>query len=110
VPAARGPETVAALEAGQIALEHLRGRAGDAPAAQAADVLVRRRLELRGLDDLAVVAVEDPVVTLRVRDGTTFRAVVARREAEPRPISCGDEPEAVSAYELADLVAVDRAA
>jgi hypothetical protein len=110
VPAACGPETVAALEAGQIALEHLRGRAGDAPAAQAADVLVRRRLELRRLDDLAVVAVEDPVVTLRVRDGTTFRAVVARREAEPRPISCGDEPEAVSAYELADLVAVDRAA
>ncbi len=32
---------------------------------------------------------------------------VARREAEARPISCGDEPEPVPAYELVDLVALD---
>lgn len=109
VPAALGPEIVAAYEAGQIALEHLRGRAGDAPVAQAADVLVRRRLGLRGLDELVVEAVDGDAVTLRT-PAERLRAVIARREAEPRPISCGDEPEAVAAYELADLVTLDRAA
>jgi hypothetical protein len=103
VPAARGPEIVAGLERGEIALEHLRGRAGDAPAAQAADVLVRRRLGLRGIEALAVEAVEDGVVTLRTGDGL-LRATIARREDErPRPLSCGDEPETVSTYELSEL-------
>jgi hypothetical protein len=109
VPAARGPEIVAALEAGEVALEHLRGRAGDPPAAQAADVLVRRRLGLRGLDDVVVEAVDGDAVTLRT-PAERLRAVVARREAEARPISCGDEPEAVPVYDLAELVALDRAA
>jgi hypothetical protein len=109
VPAARGPEIVAAYEAGEIVLEHLRGRAGDVPAAQAADVLVRRRLGLRGLDDVVIEGVDGDVVMLRT-PAERLRAVVTRREAEPRPISCGDEPEAVPAYELADLVALDRAA
>jgi hypothetical protein len=85
-------------------LEHLRGRAGDAWAAQAADVLVRRRLDLRGLDALAVETVDDTIVTLRTRDGGTLRATIARHEdPRPRPLSCGDEPETVPAYELVDL-------
>jgi hypothetical protein len=109
VPAARGPEIVAGYEAGQIALEHLRGRAGDAPVAQAADVLVRRRLGLRGLDELVVEAVEGYLVTVRT-PAERLRAVITRHEAEPRPVSCGDEPEAVPVYELADLIALDRAA
>jgi len=109
VPAAAGPAIVAGLEAGAIALEHLRGRAGDGWAAQAADVLVRRRLDLRGVDDVAVEHVDGAAVTVRTPAGR-LRAVVARREAEPRPISCGDEPEAVPAYELVDLAALDRAA
>ena len=100
VPAARGPQIVAALEAGEIVLEHFRGRAGDAPVAQAADVLVRRRLGLRGIDDVAVEGVDDDTVTLRTPGGE-LRVVVTRREAEPRPISCGDEPEPVPAFELA---------
>jgi hypothetical protein len=99
VPAARGPEIVAALEAGEIVLEHFRGRAGDPPAAQAAEVLTRRRLELRGLDDVVVEGVEGGVVTLRTPGGVQ-RVAVTRREAPPRPITCGDEPEPVPAFEL----------
>jgi hypothetical protein len=104
VPAAGGPEIVAGLEAGEIAIEHLRGRAGDHWAAQAADVLVRRRLDLRALDAVAVEAVDDAVVTLRMRDGGRLRATIARREnGRARPLSCGDEPETVPSYELVDL-------
>jgi hypothetical protein len=109
VPAAAGPEIVAALEAGEIALEHLRGRAGDPPLVQAADVLVRRRLGLRRIGELAVEGVDGDAVTLRTPGGR-LRAVVASREAAPRPISCGDEPEPVPAHELHELVALDRAA
>jgi hypothetical protein len=100
VPAARGPEIVAALEAGEIVLEHFRGRAGDPPVVQAADVLVRRRLGLRGLHDVVVEGVDGDTVTLRTPGGVQ-RVVMVRREAEPRPISCGDEPEPVPAFELA---------
>jgi len=110
VPAAGGPGIVAGLEAGEIALEHLRGRAGDSPVVQAADVLVRRRLGLRGIDDLGVEAADDAVVTLRRRDGVRLRATVVRREGEPRPLSCGDEPETVPEFDLAELSALDRAA
>jgi hypothetical protein len=109
VPAARGPEVVAAYEAGEIALEYLRGRVGDPPVVQAADVLVRRRLGLRGLDDVVVEGVDGDAVTLRTPTGHV-RAVLARHESEPRPISCGDEPEAVPRWELVDLAALDRAA
>jgi Sucrase/ferredoxin-like len=103
VPAAAGPGIVAALERGEIVLEHLRGRVGD-PWLQAADVLVRRRLDLRDVDALAVEEAVDGVVTLRARDGSRLRARLARREdPRPRPISCGDEPETVAAYELVEL-------
>jgi hypothetical protein len=103
VPAAAGPDIVTALERGEIVLEHLRGRVGD-PWLQAADVLVRRRLDLRGVDALAVEAASDGVVTLRARDGSRLRARLARHDdPRPRPISCGDEPETVSAYELVEL-------
>lgn len=115
VPAATGPAIATAYEAGAVTLEHLRGRAGDPWAVQAADVLVRRRLNLRGLDDLVVegaTAGDDRVVvTVRTRKGTTLHATVTRRaDDRPRPISCGDEPETVPAFALVDLVAADRAA
>jgi hypothetical protein len=104
VPAAAGPQIVSALESGEIVLEHLRGRAGEPWPVQAADVLVRRELALRRVDALAVESVDDGVVTLRTRDGGRLRATIARREDErPRPLSCGDEPETVPAYELVDL-------
>jgi hypothetical protein len=110
VPAAAGPEIVRALEGGEIVLEHLRGRAGDPWPVQAAEVLVRRRLDLRALDGVSIDGVEGETVTLRLGDGTQLRATVSRRMAEPRPLSCGDEPEAVAAYELVDLRSLDQAA
>ena len=49
---------------------------------------------------MAVEGVDGDTVTLRTPAGVE-RVVVTRREAEPRPISCGDEPEPVPAFELA---------
>jgi hypothetical protein len=109
VPAAAGPEIVAGLERGEIALEHLRGRAGDPWAVQAADVLVRRELGLRGLDDVAIEGAVGPMVRL-LAGGRRWVATVERTIAGERPLSCSAEPEPVAAYALADLVARDRAA
>ena len=58
------------------------------------------RLGLRGLDDVAVESVDGYVVALRTPGGVE-RVVVTRSEAEPRPITCGDSPEPVPAFELA---------
>jgi hypothetical protein len=109
VPAAAGPDIVARLERGEIVLEHLRGRAGDPWEVQAADVLVRRELGLRGVDDVVVESADGPTVRLRA-GGRMWVATVGRTVAGERPLSCGAESEPVAAYELAGLVARDRAA
>jgi hypothetical protein len=109
VPAAAGPRIVAGLEAGEIDLGHLRGRAGDPPPVQAAEVFVRRELGLRRLDDLTVLDADGPRVTLRGPTGR-IRVGILRDERAPRSISCGDEPEPVPAYELGDFTLLDEAA
>ena len=109
VPAAAGPRIVAGLEAGEIDLDHLRGRAGDPPPVQAAEVFVRRELRLRRLDDLTVLDVDGPRVTLRGPTGR-IRVGILRDERAPRSISCGDEPEPVPAYALGDFTLLDEAA
>jgi hypothetical protein len=72
---------------------------------QAADVLVRRALGLRGVDELSIESVEPlGADAARVRlyaGGQVFAATVARRVAGDRPLSCGAEPEPVMAYSLA---------
>ena len=110
VPAAAGPRIVAALERGEIALEHLRGRAGDPWAVQAADVLVRRELGLRGVGDLVIERAAGDTVRLRSAGGRTWEATIRRSDAGERPLSCGAEPEPVPAFELAGLEAGGRAA
>jgi hypothetical protein len=109
VPAAAGPRIVAALEAGELDLDHLRGRAGDSPVVQAADVFVRRELALRGVHELTVLDVNGSNVTLRGPKGR-IRVGILQHERGPRPISCGDEPEPVPAYGLGDFTLLDEAA
>lgn len=115
VPAAAGPAIAAGYEGGRLAIEYLRGRAGDPWAVQAADVLVRRRTGLRGLDDVAPEAVEADgddaaAVTLRTPQGTLVAHVRRAADERPRPLSCGDEPELVPAYALEALAGLDHAA
>jgi hypothetical protein len=81
------PSLARELEAGRLPLDNFRGRTAYEPEQQAAEILVRRQLELEGIDDLTLV------------EGTTFalasgRRVTARLKAErlpPRRVSCRDE-------------------
>ncbi len=104
VPASSGPGIVADLERGEIALEHLRGRVGDPWPVQAADVLVRRELGLRGVDEVGVDSVEplgeDAARVHLYAGGQVFAAEVRRTIAGERPLSCGAEPEPVAGYAL----------
>jgi hypothetical protein len=76
------------LEAGELPLEHLRGRCSLSAEQQAAEILLRRELGLRGLDDADHVggtrfATPDGVLEVRV-DG---------EQLPPRRVSCGDVKE-----------------
>jgi hypothetical protein len=91
----------AELEAGRLPLDHLRGRTALESEQQAAEILVRRELGLKQLDDLRLV------------EGTTFELADGRRaipqlrahELEPQRVSCRDDKvEAATRWELEGLV------
>jgi hypothetical protein len=88
-----GPRLASAYLAGEIDPEHLRGRSPWPAAAQVAEVEIRRRLGLGGLDDLRLAAADvdgdRALVTLGGPDGTEHRLELrAERLDPPRPISC----------------------
>jgi hypothetical protein len=89
------------LEAGRLPLDHLRGRTVYEPEQQAAEILLRRELELKGIDDLALVE----RTTFALADGRRVRAVLRCERLEPRRVSCRDDKvEAPVRWELEDLV------
>ncbi len=104
------PGVVSDLAAGRLDLDRLRGRCGDAPLVQAADVLARRALGLDGVDALAPTGVEprgpdEAVVTLTAPDGGAHAAHVRRvPTGAPRIQSCA-KPDAVDPGRL-ELVAL----
>ena len=82
---------------GRIDPDHLRGRSAWPAPAQVAEQVVRRRLELAGVDDVdlveAVVEGESATVVL-VASGVEHRFVLRAERGEPRPTSCrADELE-----------------
>ncbi len=99
VSAADGPRLVDAYLDGRVVAPLLRGRSAWPAAAQVAEVVLRERLGLAGLDDvrLASASVRGDLaeVALATVDGESHRLVLrAERSAPPRPISCrADELE-----------------
>ena len=82
---------------GRIDPDHLRGRSAWPAPAQVAEQVVRRRLELAGVDDVglveAVVEGQSATVVL-VASGVEHRFVLRAERGEPRPTSCrADELE-----------------
>jgi hypothetical protein len=94
-----GPSLVDAFLAGDLDPEHLRGRSAWPAPAQVAEVEIRRRHGITGVDDLRLVAAELDGERARVElagpDGATHRLELrAERLEPPRPISCrSDEVE-----------------
>lgn len=62
-------DACAAIERGEVPLDHSRGRAGTRPEAQVAELHLRRRLGVAQESAVQVTAVDEGVVTLRGRDG-----------------------------------------
>jgi hypothetical protein len=97
VPPSEGPELVHAYTAGRIgSLDRYRGRACHPFHVQAADVAIRRELDLDGIDDILVEHTarkrDRAVVTLSTPAG---RRVVrlARTDAPPMRLTCHSERE-----------------
>ena len=88
-----------ALRRGELLLGSLRGRAGQHPALQAAEIAVRSRLDLRGVDDVRPVSL-DPAghATLMVRREPMSLSMTERGLDSPVTPSCGKEPEPGSAW------------
>jgi hypothetical protein len=99
---ARSAPTLAGeLDAGRLPLEHFRGRTAYEPEQQAAEVLIRERLELVGIDDLTLVE----GITFVLADGRRVTARLGAEQLAPRRVSCRDEKtEAPTRWELEELV------
>ncbi|GGI05552.1 sucrase ferredoxin [Egicoccus halophilus] len=99
---------VAAHEGGRIELRHFRGRSCHAFPVQAAEVLVRERLDVQGTDAIEVVDVERQgdrhVVRFLEPGGGRLRAeLVTAHDTEPVPLTCHGGPARAPRYELVDL-------
>jgi hypothetical protein len=89
------------LEERRLPLDHLRGRTSLAPEQQAAEILVRRELDLTGLSDLRHVE----ATTFELADGRRATARLGAYELEPRRVSCRDDKvEAATRWELEELL------
>ena len=96
---------VAANEGGRIDLEHFRGRSCHAFPVQAAEALVRSRLDLQNTDTLQAVDAtrtgdRHVVRFTRPVGGMVVAEVVIHRDAQPRPLTCSGPPAVAPRYEL----------
>lgn len=103
------PRIAAAYERGEIDLAHYRGRAGDAFVVQAADLLVRRRHGLTGINELRplghrTTGTDTLDVVFATAGGDRLEVRVGRTAAaEPRVLTChSGRPGRPWAYSLED--------
>jgi hypothetical protein len=92
VPIEEAPDVVARLRADRLPLPYLRGRAGQPPAVQAAEIALRRHAGLDHIDDLGPATVDGDSVTFALRQGGTLAAAVRHvPTGRVRPLSCGPD-------------------
>jgi (2Fe-2S) ferredoxin len=91
VTADSAPRLVEEYLSGRVDLDHFRGRSTLAPAAQAAEILLRKRLGHLALTGLRLTGIERAperwAVTFEV-DGVAWRCDVAVGKAEPTQLTC----------------------
>jgi len=92
VPAADGPRVTAEYAEGRVILKHLRGRSAFSPPVQAAEVEVRRRTGILGIDDLELRLHEEDGdrnrVVFRDPGGGLHELEVEVGWASARPLTC----------------------
>ena len=104
-----GAAVVAAYRAGEIVLERYRGRSCFPMVVQAAEILARQQLGLRGIDEVVParrrrIAPGDDEVTLRAADGRAWTARVRTAPAAtPRLLTCRSAESTPPQYELVTL-------
>lgn len=92
VAAGQATEVLATIGADRIPLAHLRGRAGAPAAVQAAEIALRSRHAIDGLDDVTVLEHAGDDVRLRASDGRTWQATAVHRPSgRVRAVSCGPD-------------------
>ena len=106
-----GAAVVAAYRAGEIALERYRGRSCFPMVVQAADILVRRELGLRGIDDVVPAGRRrlddgEHEVALRLTDeGPPLLARIRTApDPTPRTLTCRGPESHPPTYELVSLI------
>ncbi|MCI3949723.1 MAG: sucrase ferredoxin [Acidimicrobiales bacterium] len=106
-----GAAVVAAYRAGEIVLERYRGRSCFPMVVQAAEILARQELGIRGVDDLVPVAggrrrlaPGEDAVTLRAADGRAWTVRVRTAPAgPPRLLTCRGPESTPPHYDLLSL-------
>ena len=97
----------AAHLAGDVDLEHLRGRASYAMPVQAAEIVLRRRLGQRGIGDVRLLEVsrDGALTSTRFRVGEATYDVVVRTVPGPaEPLTCkAQAPSPVPRHEVVEL-------
>jgi hypothetical protein len=96
---------VAAHEDGRILLDHWRGRSSIPFAAQAAEALVRRELEVHRSEELRVTSVtregnRHEVRLTRPNGGTVAATVIVDRSATALALTCAGSPAVAPTYSL----------
>jgi hypothetical protein len=99
---------VAAHEEGRILLDHWRGRSSIPFAAQAAEALVRRELDVHRVEELRVTHVArdgnlHEVRLTRPDGGSVAATVTVDRTATARALTCAGSPAAAPVYSLESL-------
>jgi hypothetical protein len=84
---------VGAALAGQVVLEHYRGRTAYSPREQAAERAVREAAGITSLSGLSLAGDDGRYVRLVSRDDRAYRAEVEETEGPVVPASCGAAPE-----------------
>lgn len=108
VGALDGPRLAADYLAGRVDPSLMRGRSAWPAPAQVAEVALRQRLGLRGLEDVRLLATGGDgaraMITMSTGDGAEHRLeLLAERAEPPRPISCrADELEQPEHWVVAD--------
>ena len=102
VPSDRVPELVAALDAGEVVPDLMRGRTTYGPALQSAEIVARQLHDVRGPLELVSYTQVDATTTATWRAGDrTLTVMVEERPGRPRKVSCSkDKLEAKPTYEL----------